>query len=1583
MAVGRRLNAYSGMRFDIPHLRSIESATSYDFDSLLRGLFTGINQPYLVRGFDLIIPQVVTTAQNISIKVADSVVLHSSATESGTILITPPGLSSEVLNAATNSKVIGSFQPGVVNYVALDYRRITDTATVDQTAGWSPSQGLEFQRSVPIGKILDYRFVITSNGFGTNLPLYTVKINGANQFEWATKAVPSLFRLGSGGSNPNPQNTFNWGNYNNTQNGINPRREWVNTDGTLNSNPLTVGMSASPDAFNYGDFAITNFKQWMDAVMSRFKEIDGSDYWYVNSKFTGNAPNSFNTWWDTAGSVFTGAGEISYNLILETSVPSTGKFQSVVADPSIRIGELYVKGLTSGTKATLVSYNNSQLVINSLTSAAFIHPETLQVRRVYQPLAVDWTLDNFDFSPNKYGILSRKAFSSSNSTIISSWTFDIKSTATTNLYSLVTVTTSTAHPYKVGDWVEVTGLAITGSKAPNGVHQVLSVAKVGGVITQFTFATGLYLSGTTSATSAAASLDGSLREPHSPFYVISSCVPYSSNQLKIEAKEHVFVAPQSLAVTYTSSSRVVTVSDTSTLKVGMKIKNADIDAIVVQINSTTEIEISSNPAQNGSLAATFSEMVMIKGLSATGVTEDELNGMFTIDLITSQREIVVTLANNAPLVINLNSASIEPILFETVVSVSGANQTDYNAENVKGLIIGGGDFTYVLGPDTLPPLDPASGSLSFDAIIATATVLDPVLVKEITYDHTLKEVIIETFTEHNVINGQGQVITIYGNSSLSPLIRTYDNVTVVALTNKIYKLTAGDVNTAFGGPIPDYENPTGINQVYSRFLDNPYSGPVEWTGDILIKGIIGEIGFVIPQSATMVSINEDPDVSPLADRFNVNTTGTAYLQDGEVLFAKLERNILASNGAVYSTVGGQIFSTPTALTDKNEVLLEPGDWIKWQDEDESKWLRIKTITTSQVVLELENGQAPNDIIRPAKSGPIVYCKGIYDKLYVKKHSLVDVTADVYWIAVRRDSQNKSKVYFRGLEIEAGEVRQISDTVNSNILTYIGAANEGSTVPNYSTSGSGETAFVKELTVSFLHSQTRMITVTDGPEKGFQVNDILIDENLVYYTVKSVLSTRTVIVNEPIGVGVYIGSSITYERVNRFIEDQDNLTLALRKEDRQVGYVDTVLNRPIYDENVYLQQITFNGTGVIKSGEYIWKGTDINNPTALAWVLHGTNNTNDLFAESSEQMPGGDFGSNSAIIHIIFGTFAVSDTVYQGAIVGGVSRSVSSVSSPEIPGGNGTTTGTELVLPPNKRTQVFGAGYVVWPTHSTYKQSGEIELMGEELLVIVNDGIRHAGIDYRETFGGPKAKIKLIRTLPPNTRMRFRVQSSYGSAVAAKAGDASLQSAYNVGATILNSPNRPVQITAANASTGETAEIIRGSLEINGSSGIGGIFNEGSTDQGFVIGKETNKPKEVWSGLDAVKSHSSYPNSAWKRATAAQTVIGDSATIITGSAIALAEGQAYRIRINAVARRSDGTLGVSSFVLEGTFYMTGGVVYAAGSPVSVINGCTGDGYNYAAAFGIQGTNVVLAVYGAPSASVEWAIGMDWQAIGSPS
>ena len=201
MAVERRLQTYPGFRLDSPDIRSIESAVSADFDSTLRGLVTGLNRPYLIRGFNINIPSSNVPANTLTIQVSDSAVLHSSAAESGTILTVAAGTADDLLGPS-NPNVIGAFQNNAVNYVSLAYTRSVDPLSVDQTAGWSQQQQLEYQRVVPIAYTLNYQYVISTNGFSTNLPLYIVGVSNTGTVTYITKAVPSLFRLGSGGGVP-------------------------------------------------------------------------------------------------------------------------------------------------------------------------------------------------------------------------------------------------------------------------------------------------------------------------------------------------------------------------------------------------------------------------------------------------------------------------------------------------------------------------------------------------------------------------------------------------------------------------------------------------------------------------------------------------------------------------------------------------------------------------------------------------------------------------------------------------------------------------------------------------------------------------------------------------------------------------------------------------------------------------------------------------------------------------------------------------------------------------------------------------------------------------------------------------------------------------------------------------------------------------------------------------------------------------------------------------------------------------------------------------------------------------------------
>jgi hypothetical protein len=160
---------------------------------------------------------------------------------------------------------------------------------------------------------------------------------------------------------------------------------------------------------------------------------------------------------------------------------------------------------------------------------------------------------------------------------------------------------------------------------------------------------------------------------------------------------------------------------------------------------------------------------------------------------------------------------------------------------------------------------------------------------------------------------------------------------------------------------------------------------------------------------------------------------------------------------------------------------------------------------------------------------------------------------------------------------------------------------------------------------------------------------------------------------------------------------------------------------------------------------------------------------------------------------------------------------------------------------------------------------------------------------------------------------------------------------------------------------------------------GGIFGPRTPvnkDQSFVIGREDNKPKEVWAGCDYVKTHIGYTGSAWTRKTGSGVSVGSAGDIISNTAVTVPAGKSARISIKATANK-DGGLGVASFNIEGTFYNTGAGAQVAGSPASYHFGGAGDGELYAVTFGISGDDVVLVAYGTDGSTVQWVAGVDYQ------
>ncbi len=257
MAVQRQQNWLGQQRVDVQHARAIESGVAYDFD--VAGQLVAGRVPTVVSGFTFQLAGAVgNDAEDLTLQVAGSMLLHYFATESGSFFRVDDDRDDEVLGP-TNPRVDGSFTPGTINYVGLDLVRLADDSTADDVQFLVPSTNVERSQRTPLARSMDYRLKVSTNEFGSTpgvLPLALVETDSSNRVVTLTDARWLLFRLGAGGSSPSAMSPFGW------------------PGGRNESDPDPTVASVA------GDRSIFSLKEWMAAAMTRIWEIGGGEFWY-------------------------------------------------------------------------------------------------------------------------------------------------------------------------------------------------------------------------------------------------------------------------------------------------------------------------------------------------------------------------------------------------------------------------------------------------------------------------------------------------------------------------------------------------------------------------------------------------------------------------------------------------------------------------------------------------------------------------------------------------------------------------------------------------------------------------------------------------------------------------------------------------------------------------------------------------------------------------------------------------------------------------------------------------------------------------------------------------------------------------------------------------------------------------------------------------------------------------------------------------------------------------------------------------------------------------------------------------------
>lgn len=303
MAVLGRLLVSSAERLDLPDFLSLDSYTAGDFKYLMKS-FVGDEKPYVLKGFDVINPQNTIGTQNISIRVANSVVYYPRSM-AGPFFY---GLEEGNLQAAP---LVPELRKNSTNYVYLVLS--TADAAKDTRAFWDPDrnggEGGEFTQDVNTQTLLSAQVNVSVSSFPDNTVPVCKVVVGPNFIESIEDARDMLFRLGSGGLVPNPLSRYS---FREDPTSIYARKE-----------PNTKMTSAlDPNPFFGGDKNIQTLKEWMDVVMTKFAELGGTTYWYEDV----GAFNIVNTFKDALATsikskgTWTSSDSIDGNLIWSEDV---------------------------------------------------------------------------------------------------------------------------------------------------------------------------------------------------------------------------------------------------------------------------------------------------------------------------------------------------------------------------------------------------------------------------------------------------------------------------------------------------------------------------------------------------------------------------------------------------------------------------------------------------------------------------------------------------------------------------------------------------------------------------------------------------------------------------------------------------------------------------------------------------------------------------------------------------------------------------------------------------------------------------------------------------------------------------------------------------------------------------------------------------------------------------------------------------------------------------------------------------------------------------------------------------------------
>jgi hypothetical protein len=257
MTVLGRLKISPNQRLDLPDIIAFDSYAATDWKYFIDSLIG--NEPYVLRGFEVYNPASLLGRTATAVQVAvDNSLLWWKDNENGSFWGAQP--SAEMITVPLIT--------GAINYIEMGLETISTGE--DIRAIWDPAggngTGSEFTQLVDTETYLNISITRNNTKFSPGkIPIAIITVEGGNVTKIEDRR-PLLFRLGRGGTNPDPGYKHQW-----ASDPVGYERQ---------DTPPVMLDANSPNCFRGSDKNIKSLKEWMDAVMSRVAELEGSSQWY-------------------------------------------------------------------------------------------------------------------------------------------------------------------------------------------------------------------------------------------------------------------------------------------------------------------------------------------------------------------------------------------------------------------------------------------------------------------------------------------------------------------------------------------------------------------------------------------------------------------------------------------------------------------------------------------------------------------------------------------------------------------------------------------------------------------------------------------------------------------------------------------------------------------------------------------------------------------------------------------------------------------------------------------------------------------------------------------------------------------------------------------------------------------------------------------------------------------------------------------------------------------------------------------------------------------------------------------------------